>query len=148
MLIANVTNCVFRNNSAIAVRRTTQTTNQVLRRFLLTGRGGGCAVNMRSVISVAVTIAGCTFEKNFARSFGGGLYFTWTLVYNHVITVKDTSFLSNKCTGGAGGLELGFTTRESEGTAGNTNRFFASNLHFLGNEANYGGGTFYFIGGK
>lgn len=147
-LVANVLSCTFRNNSATASRRTTQTTNQVLRRFLLTGRGGGCAINMRSVIPLAITVAGCTFERNFALSFGGGLYFTWTFISNHVITVTSTSFLENTCKGGAGGLELGFTTRESEDTVNNQNSFFASDLRFVGNQANYGGGIFYFIGGK
>jgi hypothetical protein len=145
-LTATIQDSTFRNNSVKASVSGRQSTSQLLTKFLITGRGGGCAVNVHSVISVKVFVSGCVFERNHALSFGGGFYMGWIRVSNHTTNMTDTSFIENMCLGGAGGLELGF------GGAGGSekiaNNFFASNLHFVGNKATYGGGTYIFGGCK
>lgn len=144
-LTAVVRDCVFRNNTVLASVSGRQSTSQLLTQFLITGRGGGCAITIHSVISVDILVTGCMFERNFALSFGGGLYMGWIRVSNHTTTITDTSFVENVCPGGAGGLELGFGRAGSGET---TNKFFASDLHFIGNMATFGGGTYIFAGCK
>lgn len=114
----------------------------MLRRFLPTGRGGGCAVNVNSVTSVQVVVNDCVFERNYARSYGGGLYLAWDRVSGHTITLNNTYFIENECPGGAGGLEMGFARGGIESLG---NKVFAYNLHFLRNKATYGGGAYVFI---
>lgn len=144
-LTAVIQGSVFRNNSVRASVSGRQSTSQLLTRFLITGRGGGCAIIVHSVISVDVVVTGCMFERNFALSFGGGLYMGWIRVSNHTTTITHTSFIENTCPGGAGGLELGFGRAGPGDTA---NKFFASDLHFIGNMATYGGGTYVFAACK
>lgn len=141
-LTALVRDSVFRNNSVHVSVSGRQTTSQLLRRFLVTGRGGGYALVVHSIVSVDVVITGCVFEKNFALSYGGGVFIVWTLVSNHTTTISHTSFIENECSGGAGGIELGFGRTGPEEKA---NKLFASDLHFLRNTATYGGGAYVFI---
>ena len=132
---------IFRNNTVHASVSGRQSTSQLLTQFLITGRGGGCSVTVFSVISVDVFVTDCLFERNYALSFGGGLYLGWLGGSSHTTRVADSSFIGNECLGGAGGLELGF------GTAG-SNRLFASRLLFIGNKATFGGGAYVFAGCK
>lgn len=144
-LTAVVKDSVFRNNSVEASVSGRQTTSQLLTQFLITGRGGGCAVTVHSVVSVDVVVTGCMFERNSALSYGGGMYMVWIRVSNHTTMITRTSFIENRCPGGAGGLEVGFG-RGGAGTGDVANRLFASDLRFLGNQAMYGGGAYVFIG--
>lgn len=141
-LTAVVRDSRFYNNTVLASGNARQTTSQILTRLLVTGRGGGCAINIHSRIKVDVTVAGCIFEKNSALSYGGGVYLALTFVSNHTITLTNISFIDNKCPGGAGGLEIGFAFPGSQELA---NKVFASNLRFIGNSADYGGGAYVFV---
>ncbi len=141
-----LTNNKFLNNSVQTSVSGRQTTSQLLRDMIATGRGGGCAINTNSVTSVDVTIYGGIFERNYALSYGGGLYLAWggALGRGHTITINSTMFIENESGGGAGGLEIGFSTG---GKAGIANRVFGYDLQFIRNKAITGGGTFVFIGG-
>lgn len=142
---ASIRDSHFRNNSVRAAVRGRQTTSQLLRRQLPTGRGGGCAVNINSITSVRVLVEGCVFERNFALSYGGGLYFAWDIASGHRSVVNRTDFIENESPGGAGGLEIGFARGGSESTG---NQVFAYNLHFKRNKATYGGGVYVFLAGE
>lgn len=132
----------FRNNSVQAAISGRQTTSQLLRRSLPTGRGGGCAVNINSITSVEVLVQDCIFERNFALSYGGGLYFAWDIASGHRTVLNRTVFIENESPGGAGGLEIGFAR---SGNASSGNQVFAYGLHFIRNRATYGGGAYVFI---
>ena len=132
----------FRNNSVRAAVSGRQTTSQLLRRFIPTGRGGGCAINVNSLTSVHVEVSGCVFEKNFALTYGGGLYLAWDIASSHRTMLNDTTFIENESPGGAGGLEMGFARGGTEAVG---NQVYASNLRFVGNTATYGGGVYVFI---
>lgn len=144
-ITAVIRDCTFRNNSVRAAVSGRQSTSQLLRRFIATGRGGGCAINLNSVTSARVEVTGCLFENNFALTYGGGLYLAWNLVSNHRTILNDIMFIENKCPGGAGGLELGFARGGREEIS---NELYASNLRFVRNMASYGGGVYVFIACK
>lgn len=133
----------FRNNSVQAAVTGQQTTSQLLRRNLPTGRGGGCAVNVNSITSVSVLVQDCIFERNFALTYGGGLYCAWDKASGHTTILNRTMFMENESPGGAGGVELGFARGGTNG-----NRVFAYDLRFVRNRATYGGGAYVFIAGK
>lgn len=137
-----VRNNIFRNNSVLASVGGQQSTSQLLQHFIPTGRGGGCAINVNSVVSVHVLVDGCTFESNYALTYGGGLYMGWGGVAGHVTTLNKTVFIENETPGGAGGLEIGFARG---GTERSTNKVFAYDLHFIRNKATFGGGNYVFI---
>ena len=141
-LTAVVRDSVFRNNTVLESVSIRRTTTQLLRRFLATGRGGGYVQSVHSSIAVEATVTGCVFERNFATSYGGGVFMAWTLVSNHTTTISHTSFVDNKCLGGAGGIEIGFGRTGPENQA---NRLYASDLHFVGNSATFGGGAYVFL---
>lgn len=143
-LTAVVKDSIFQNNSVHASVSGRQTTSQLLTRFLITGRGGGCAVTAHSVVSVDVLVTGCTFTRNYALSYGGGMYMGWIRVSNHTTMVTHTSFIENECPGGAGGLEIGFGRGARGGNM--VNKLLASDLRFVGNRATYGGGAYVFTG--
>lgn len=142
-LTAEVRDSVFRNNSVQSSVSGRQTTSQLLTKFLITGRGGGYATSIHSIIPVDIIVTGCMFERNFALSFGGGMYMGWFVAGNHTTTISHTSFIENECPGGAGGLEIGFARAGSQYTG---NKLFGSDLLFVGNTATYGGGTYVFMG--
>lgn len=141
-----IISCNFSRNSAKVPLTIRQTTSQLLRRFIATGRGGGSAVLVRSTTSVNITVEDCFFEKNYASSYGGGLFMGWTLVANHRATLNRNTFIENECLeGGAGGLEIGFG---QGGNQSNSNQVLATNLKFLRNRASYGGGVYVFFIGE
>ena len=137
-LTALIRDSIFRNNSAhasISNRKTSS--DQNLGVIILTGRGGGCAVNVLSVVKVDITITGCVFQKNFALTLGGGLYFVSILPSNHSTTLHNCTFIENECQEGGGGLQVAYGFPGSEETA---SKFIASDLQFRGNKATYSGG--------
>ena len=145
VLTSIIRDSTFYNNSVRAAVSGRQTTSQLLRRFIPTGRGGGCAVNVNSVTPVHVQVDGCFFERNFALTYGGGLYLAWDITSNHRTTLSNTTFIENESPGGAGGIEMGFARG---GTEDFSNEVYASNLRFIRNKATYGGGVYIFIAGE
>ena len=142
VLTTSIRDSMFRNNSVHAAISGRQTTSQLLRRNIPTGRGGGCAVNTNSITPVHVQVDGCLFERNFALTYGGGLYCAWNIISSHRTMLNDTIFIENESPGGAGGLEMGFARGGVENMG---NQVYASNLQFFRNKATYGGGVYVFI---
>ena len=140
--IVIISNCQFINNSASGPSSNIeQSTSTLLTRLLFTGRGGGAAVIINSPISVLVHILNCTFEENYALSYGGGIYLAWGSVSGHVVVINHTQFVRNRTPGGAGGLEMGFA---QGGYEENTIKVFVYSSKFIENEATHGGGVYFF----
>ena len=138
----NVTKCHFHNNSASGPSSSAQqSTTTLLTRLLFTGRGGGAAIITNSSLSVYVVVFNCTFEENYALSYGGGVYLAWGSVSGHTVVVNNTRFIRNRTPGGAGGLEMGFA---QGGYKENAIRVFGYNCEFIENEATHGGGVYFF----
>lgn len=140
-----VKKCTFMNNSAVGVASIKQSTSRLLRQLLFTGRGGGCAIIINSVYPANVSVSDCVFEGNTALSYGGGLYVAYGVVANHTVVLNRIRFLRNKTPGGAGGLEMGFALG---GPNEISNSLYAYNVEFVENEAGFGGGAYFFVGGK
>ena len=136
-LTALIRDNTFRNNSAHPLPSTRRTSSQLLAAILLTGRGGACAVNVYSVVKVDVIITGCTFQRNFALTLGGAMYYLSIPTFNHSTILRNCAFIENKSPGGGGGLQIGYSFPGSKETA---SKFIASNLRFIGNTANFSGG--------
>ena len=137
-----ISNCQFHNNSASGPSSNIQqSTSTLLTRLLFTGRGGGAAVIINSPVSVQVHMLNCTFDDNYALSYGGGLYLAWGRVSGHVVRINRTRFIRNRTPGGAGGLEMGFA---QGGFEDNAIRVFAYSCEFVENEATHGGGVYFF----
>lgn len=144
-LSTTLVNNTFTNNSARPHFDLQQSTSKLLTKFVFTGRGGGCAVNINSHKSVNVSVKNCFFKKNYASAYGGGLYMAFGKVSGHTIMVRDTQFIENQTPGGAGGWEIGFAQAGMDSIA---NQVFALGLLFKNNKASYGGGVYIFIAGK
>ena len=145
-LTATISDIIFRNNSASASVSGAQSTTQFLRSSLVPGRGGGCAVVENSKTPLDVLVTRCTFERNSALTYGGGMFMSWSRVSNHTTTITDSSFIENDCPGaGAGGLVIGFDRSGPDEIA---DQLLASNVRFIGNTAVYGGGAYVFIASK
>ena len=137
-----VSSCQFYNNSASGPSSSVQqSTSTLLTRLLFTGRGGGAAIIINSPLSVLVHVFNCTFEENYALSYGGGIYLAWGSVSGHVAVINRTRFIRNRTPGGAGGLEMGFA---QGGYEENAVKVFAYNCEFIENEATHGGGVYFF----
>jgi len=141
---ALVSHCIFRNNSSDPLANL-QSTSQLFKRFIFTGRGGGCAVNISPVYPLNATVEDCYFENNFARSFGGGLYVGFDGNSNHTVVVNRVKLVRNQTPRAAGGLEIGFV----QGAAlYSVNSIFVYNSEFIENHSERGAGAYVFVPGK
>lgn len=137
-----ISNCQFINNSASGPSSNIQqSTSTLLTRLLFTGRGGGAAIIINSPVSVLVHVLNCTFEMNYALSYGGGIYLAWGSVSGHVVVINHTQLVRNRTPGGAGGLEMGFA---QGGYEENAIKVFVYSSEFIENEATHGGGVYFF----
>ena len=109
--ILQVCNSVFQNNSAIA-EATFHTSSQTIAGRIYSGRGGSMAVySNASHHNISVTITNCIYKNNFARSYGGGVYFGLAAKIDDVpsqneIIIVRTNFVSNTAGLGGGGFVL------------------------------------------
>ena len=137
---ALVSGCVFRNNTSNPASELVQTTSEIVQSMLFTGRGGGCTFPINPVYSLNATIEDCLFERNFALSFGGGLYVAFNGREHHTVTLHRVKFVQNQAPT-AGGLEVGFIRG---GIPGADNKLLAYDSEFIENKAKQGGGVFFF----
>ena len=137
---ALVSGCVFRNNTSNPASELVQTTSEIVQSMLFTGRGGGCTFPINPVYSLNATIEDCLFERNFALSFGGGLYVAFNGREHHTVTLHRVKFVKNQAQT-AGGLEVGFIRG---GIPGADNKLLAYDSEFIENKATQGGGVFFF----
>ena len=141
-LTVTVLDCQFFNNSASGPSSNIQqSTSTLLTRFLFTGRGGGAAVIINLPISVLLHVLNCTFEENYALSYGERIYLAWGSVSGHVVVINYTRLVRNRTPGGAGELEMGFT---QGGYEENAIKVFVYSSEFIENEATHGGGIYPF----
>ena len=141
---ARVVGCVFRNNTSDPLADIVQTTTQVLRSLLFTGRGGGCAFAINPAFPLNATVEDCLFEDNYALSFGGGLYVAFDGFSNHTVIINRVKLVRNQTPGTAGGLEVGFIQSAGEAVS----KFYAYNTEFIENRAEFGAGVYLFVGGN
>ena len=137
-----VTDCVFSANSAyLTEANTRQQIDQALNNHTYFGRGGGLGIFLDEYfINIMVDISQCTFDDNFAESFGGGLYIyidgNMTL---HTFTVSESNFTSNRVGGSGfgGGLQVVLLIRNANNEP---SRFNFTSCRFINNTASFGGG--------
>ena len=139
-----VSNCTFRNNTSDPKSVAVQRTSDLLQRFVFTGRGGGCVFIVSPYTPLVAVVENSTFEENFARSFGGGLYLGLNGSLDHSVTVDRVKFIRNVCSGAGGGLHIGF----ADGRGDSITRLFIFNSEFIENYATFGGGMYYMSAGK
>ena len=142
---ARVTGSTFLNNSVETIFDQRFSTTQVLQELIFPGRGGGMAVIVNGLQPADILIEDCHIEKNYAVSFGGGIYTLLDGLSEHVITINRTEFIENSTPGSGGGLEIGF---RAEGTIEFTNSVLVYDSNFTGNMANYGGGAYFVVVGR
>lgn len=128
---------IFVNNSAIPDQEAQRTTSEVLNNFIFTGRGGALGLFLSDTSSnITALVFNCTFERNFALTWGGGMYVLFDKLSNHTVTIEDSSFLLNHCDNGAGAI---CSARLGEQDQYSTIAIMRSN--FTMNTANHGGAT-------
>lgn len=128
---------IFVNNSAMPNQEVQRTTSQVFNTFLFTGRGGGLGFFLSDTSSIIMALVyNCTFERNFALTWGGGIYVVLDYISNHTVTIKDSSFLLNHCDNGAGAFFTGFF---GSGTPGLHSIIKIMRTNFTMNNADHGG---------
>ena len=101
-----VSNCIFRNNTSDPKAVHVQRTSDLLKRFVFTGRGGGCIIIVAPNMPLTVLVENSTFEDNFARTIAGGLYVGYNGSVNHTVTINRVKLIKNQCPGVAGGLSI------------------------------------------
>ena len=106
-----VFNSIFRNNCAMA-ESTFHTSSQSIASKVFSGRGGSMAVYINGTHNnISIAIKNCTYENNFARYHGGGLYLliaerTGTSCSLNEVVIERTQFASNKAGIGGGGIVM------------------------------------------
>ena len=140
-----VEKCTFRNNTSDPMASIQQSSTQLLQRFAFTGRGGGCAILVNSFLPLSGMLEDCTFEDNFARTLGGGLYVAFDGQLDHLVVLNWVRLVRNFCPSTAGGLEVGYV---SGSTSGSVSSLFAYNSEFVENRAMFGAGVYLFTAGK
>ena len=135
-----VSRCNFTNNSATA-RSVFRTPSQAFSSQIFSGRGGALGVFINeSFYNLSVEISDCRFERNFARSFGAGMY----LLFNgfntqHTSNVDRTYMISNMAGVGGGGIQLSYI---SNGIVDSPHMANFTDCVFDGNRGNAGGGMY------
>ena len=139
-----VVNTTFFNNSVFA-RRTYRYSSRTFFRGLLTGRAGGLGVFIYEIYhNVTIHVDGCTFQDNYAQSYGGGLYFVYSgrNSQQYTGTVSNCEFIRNTGGLGAGGF---VTVVQSSGLVGAPHILNIRDCLFKSNRGNYGAGLYFFI---
>ena len=140
--VGSISNCNFTNNRAILPPGKSRTQiNQALNQNIYYGRGGGVGFFVQeSLRNISFVIEDCLFDRNFAESFGGGLYLNINGVNtHHNFTINNNNFTRNVGGKGSfgGGLELALLIQNVDIPP---SRFDIIACHFQENVADYGGG--------
>ena len=140
-----VEKCTFRNNTSDPPASVQRSPTQILQRLAFPGRGGGCSIAINPFLPLNATVEDCSFEENFARTRGGGLYIIFDGLLDHIVVVNRVRLVRNFCPATAGGLEVSFL---SGSTVGFVSSLFAYNTEFVENRAAFGGGMSMVIVGR
>ncbi len=138
-----VSHCNFTRNRATAESSVLSTSNAFFSR-IFTGRGGalGLLVN-ESFNDISGEIIDNTFEDNYARSFGGGLYVViFGANTQDTFLLRRNKFINNVALLGAGGF---IVTYFSVGVRDTPHTTIVSDCTFSGNMGEVGGGVLAYI---
>ena len=139
-----VINTSFINNSALTNNRTFRSTSDAFYNGILTGRAGGLGVfvNKRDH-NVIISIDRCQFINNYARIYGGGLYFVYHgLNSQHIGIVTNTTFIGNSGGLGAGGFASSVL---SKGLQEGPHIVQFKDCYFESNQGDAGGGMYFYV---
>ena len=109
------------------------------------GRGGGVGLFMNERIQdININITNCTFLRNRARLFGGGLYILTTsyVTVQHRAFISGCHFVGNMARSGGSGVQLSFL---GFGDVHRPHSFAFTDCHFIQNQSPSGGGIYIFV---
>ncbi len=145
----SVINCTFRNNTSDPSSNLNTYSylepnrpHEIFRGFILSGRGGGLAINVNSSFPFYVSIQDCLAENNKAQAFGGGVYLLFGAYASHHMEMKGTRIVNNECEVG-GGLSLAALEGVHDGL-----NWSITDTIIGGNRAALGGGVYMHLGSK
>ena len=137
----SVTDSVFVGNQAILPGGNIQQINQALNNHIYLGRGGGFGLFLDEyIVNIDANIERCQFMKNYAESFGGGLYlYIDGSRTHHNFTVKNCIFSQNAAYSNSfgGGLQVALLIRN---VYSEPSRVYVVGCNFTENAAHFGGG--------
>ena len=134
--------CRFLNNTSepLILEEASSSAVEILQRGVFPGRGGALAVIVNSTFQFNVSIADCTFEDNYASSFGSAVAIVFSGYSPHRVAVDGLTFVNNESPV-TGALNLAYI--EASGL-GMPLEIDISNSRFLRNKARFGGGIFFY----
>lgn len=135
-------NSTFVQNRAEPVGMDIVSSSDLIARGIFAGRGGGVGMYVQQDSTVNTTIQNCRFERNYATTFGGGMYMILDGgVMNHSLLITSSEFVDNESGDGGGGLNIGFQYfRYTVPSVSIMKCYFANN------QATYGGGAYVYPG--
>ena len=138
-------NCRFINNSAVPSDDVQLKLAEVFVKKLFNGRGGGLGIILNSPQHpYNVLVSNCTFKKNYAKRFGGGVFAITGGVTSHNIKFDGNVFVENESGFVAGGSFVGSI---GPGTQSTYDTFVFTGCSYYSNLADRGGGAVYSVPG-
>ena len=139
-ITAKVSDCTFINNRATA-RRMVRSSSSAFFSRIFSGRGGAVGVFYNeSYYNINVEILDNHFESNYARSFGGAVFFIFFGEGTQNINIlKRNTFINNFAHLGGGAV---LSTFISNGVVGRPHSVLISDCTFIGNAGQTGGALF------
>ena len=138
-----VSNCKFSNNSAYAVANILNI-NERFSAGVLTGRGGAMALFINETnTDISARVSNCSYNENYAREFGGGLYVNFISLGGHNalhVSVENSWFYTNQAIRGGGGLLFTGSSRSDT-----FNSYTIMKCHFESNGGTMGGAVFFAV---
>jgi len=137
----NVINCDFTNNSATSSLETSSFTTFLVQNRVFAGTAGGLAIYLSHEYAVMGNIRRCVFKNNDASYYGGGLFLVEAKLSLplHVVTITNSSFISNKAGVGGGGATFAYI---GSSINGQLMKLDINECLFERNMARAGGGIF------
>lgn len=134
---AIVTECKFTTNKATAFHKV-RSTNAAFFSRIFSGRGGGLGIFCNeSYYNISLKLVDNRFENNYARSFGGALYFvTFGEGTQNVYSLNKNVFINNSAPLGAGAISNTFF---SDGVPGSPHQLLMTDCMYDGNLGQSGG---------
>ena len=112
-----VKDCMFMNNSALQTAVNVTITDTTARRRY-SGQGGGIGAALGTIEELHISVENCTFTRNTANVFGGGLYIiTLSNATQHSYTIENCTFVENTANTAGGGLGLSLLFGEGASTS-------------------------------
>ena len=135
-------NLSFINNSALSVESDSSMFSEITFGNDFTGRGGAIFLILQNTKSVTGVIDDCTFDNNTADLYGGAIYLAFNEQSNNDITIKNSIFTGNMAVVAGGAFVVSY---QVGGDKSHVNSVTMSDCSLTNNEADYGGGVYFFI---